>query len=81
LNKRDVTTWTCSNFEFLIESNKNKQKTKAIAICRLMNEDDFEMFVDDQEELYVEKEDLEELHAKNEKKHANQNANHDELVC
>lgn len=46
-----------------------------------MNEDDFEMFVDDQEELYVEKEDLEELHARNEKKHANQNANHDELVC
>ncbi len=40
-----------------------------------MNEDDFEMFVDDQEELYVEKEDLEELHAKNE------DANHDELVC
>jgi hypothetical protein len=48
----------------------NKQKTKVVAICRLMDEDDFGVFVDDQEELHVKEEDLEELHAKNEKKHA-----------
>jgi hypothetical protein len=46
-----------------------------------MNEDDSKMFVDDQEGLHVEKDDLEKSHAKNEKKHADQNANHDELVC
>jgi hypothetical protein len=45
-----------------------------------MNEDNSKVFVDDQEELCVKKEDLEKLHANSEKKHANQNANHDELV-
>jgi hypothetical protein len=50
LSKHDVKTFTCSNFEFPISSNKNKQKTKAIAVHHLMNEDDSGMFVDDQEE-------------------------------
>ncbi len=81
MSTRDVKALTCSNFEFLIQSNKNKQKTKAVAIHHLMNEYDSRVFVDDQEELCVEKEDLEKLHAKNEKKHAHQNADHDELVC
>lgn len=45
-----------------------------------MNEDNFGVFVDDREKLHVKKEDPEKLHAKNEKKHVNQNANHNELV-
>ncbi len=65
----------CKNFnmfKFWIPhaNHMNKQKTKVVAICRLMDEDDFGVFVDDQEELHVKEEDLEELHAKNEKKHA-----------
>ncbi len=43
---------------------------KVIAIRRLMDEDNFGVFVDDQEELHVEKEDFKVLHMKNEKKHA-----------
>ncbi len=53
-----------------MRTNMNKQKTKVVAIRRLMDEDDFGVFIDDWEELHVKEEDLEELHAKNEKKHA-----------
>ncbi len=53
-----------------MRSNRNKQKTKVVTVHHLMDEDDFGMFVDNREELHVKKEDLEELHAKNEKKHA-----------
>jgi hypothetical protein len=58
------------NFEFLMQSNKNKQKTKVATVHHLMDEHDFRLFVDDHKEIHVKKEDLEELHGKNEKKHA-----------
>ncbi len=45
-----------------------------------MDEDCFEASINDHEELGVENEDLEELHAENElEQHANQNVDHDEL--
>jgi len=61
-------------------SNKKKQKTKAVAILCLVDEDGSEASINDHEELGAENEDLEELHAENElKQHDNQNVDHDEL--
>jgi phosphopantothenoylcysteine synthetase/decarboxylase len=59
-------------------SNKKKQRIKVVVPC-LVDEDDSGTSANDHEKLGVKNEDLEELHVENEKQHANQNADHDEL--
>jgi hypothetical protein len=61
-------------------SNKKKQKTKAVVVLCLVDEDGSEASINDHEELGAKNEDLKELHAENElEQHDNQNVDHDEI--
>jgi hypothetical protein len=52
--------------DFPWEATKRNKKTKVVVVLHLADEDNFGTFANDHEELRLENENLQELHAKNE---------------